>query len=68
MPEFTPAQNKYLRELMARWEKAERGERTALLAEGMATLNVSRATLYRALRPAGALCLAETRSSLQSAI
>ena len=55
MPDFTPAQQKYLRELMARWEKAERGERTALLAEGMATLNVSRATLYRALRPAGAL-------------
>lgn len=62
MPDFTPAQNKYLRELMARWEKAGRGERSALLTEGMATLHVSRATLYRALRPAGALNDRATRS------
>lgn len=62
MAAFTEAQNKYLRDLAGRWEKAERGERQKLAAEGMEQLGVSRATLYRLMRQVGALNERRTRS------
>ena len=49
MAALTPAQNAALRALADKLEKADRGERQSLIAEGVELLGVSRATLYRML-------------------
>lgn len=62
MAALTPAQNAALRALADKLEKAERGERQSLIAEGVELLGVSRATLYRMLGKLGALDKRNTRS------
>ena len=62
MAALTPAQNAALRALADKLEKADRGERQSLIAEGVELLGVSRATLYRMLGKLGALDKRNTRS------